>query len=109
MGQTIAFGGLLGWAFRPAKSHEKWWGRRFRLPTLDRAWKPDPSSPATPRPPRCSRATSIASRTWSDERLFRNGWDRLSPLVVCWDGPFGPRNPMKNGGAGAFACQLLIG
>jgi hypothetical protein len=20
---------------RPAKLHEKWWGRRFRLPTLD--------------------------------------------------------------------------
>src|SRR5450759_4069611 len=74
----------VGMGLRPAKVHEKWWGRRFRLPTLD-------SSPRLAGGSACpTSAPSVPAFS----------------ILLGW--AFGPRKFMKNGGAGAFACQLLI-
>src|ERR1017187_9123996 len=40
----------VGMGLRPAKAHEKRWGRRFRLPTPDpnlRGWQPEAPAPPT--------------------------------------------------------------
>jgi hypothetical protein len=55
---------------RPAKADEKWWGRRFRLPTLDLAsgWQAE-----APAPPRAPNGTGLG---WGFSNLSHFRFDR---------------------------------